>query len=366
MFSWLLARATSVYQWFGSNYATYYWRIRNLYSLSSGWIATAYGRARSYTISKFNEAKASLAYLESYLAWQITRLRSGYQVEVQRLKDNLLPRIQHLDSFIAWQITRIDGQIRDAASALGRAIRDRIDYLESFFAWQLTRLRAGEIDWPEPLASLIAFFTPEMLRRLAHMLDNLYLQINSFFENPIAWIFGLIWSEFTTFFCYIMAVGLGTTDRQLPPPPMWGKPGYGGDWTPFLPPGSGELGKPMAHCYISGYTFMRPPHHMGIDLGQVMGTETYAMHDGVIELARGVTGGYANCVTVRGKDWWTRYAHLQGFTVTKGQRVTKGQCIALCDSTGNSTGPHLHLEIKHRGKFVDPGPILGLHGVWHG
>jgi len=82
------------------------------------------------------------------------------------------------------------------------------------------------------------------------------------------------------------------------------------------------------------------------------------MHDGVVEVAGWSTVGYGNTITLRNGKWWTRYAHLDGFGVGKGDTVEAGQKIAEGNSTGNSTGDHLHLEIKLNGVFIDPEQVL--------
>jgi murein DD-endopeptidase MepM/ murein hydrolase activator NlpD len=57
--------------------------------------------------------------------------------------------------------------------------------------------------------------------------------------------------------------------------------------------------------------------------------------------------------------WWSRYGHLGKIYVRVGANVTQGQTIGTCDNSGNSTGPHLHLEIKKDGAYVDPLLVLG-------
>ena len=66
-------------------------------------------------------------------------------------------------------------------------------------------------------------------------------------------------------------------------------------------------------------------------------------------------GGYGNVVVVdHGNGYMTLYAHCSSLAVTKGQTVARGQTVGYVGSTGNSTGPHLHYEIRYNGVAKDP------------
>jgi murein DD-endopeptidase MepM/ murein hydrolase activator NlpD len=89
-----------------------------------------------------------------------------------------------------------------------------------------------------------------------------------------------------------------------------------------------------------------------------VGTPIYATADGIIAHA-GRQGGYGNMVEVNhGKGIATRYGHLSKILVADDARVTRGQLIALMGSTGRSTGPHLHYEVRIDGHAVNPIPFL--------
>lgn len=94
--------------------------------------------------------------------------------------------------------------------------------------------------------------------------------------------------------------------------------------------------------------------HTGLDLGAPSGTAIYAADDGVVE-SSGWMRGYGNQVLINhGNGIKTRYAHNSRNYVVVGERVTKGDTIAAMGSTGWSTGPHLHFEIIHHGRFRNP------------
>ncbi len=107
------------------------------------------------------------------------------------------------------------------------------------------------------------------------------------------------------------------------------------------------------HPLLGGYRF-----HAGIDLPAAMGTRTFATSPGTVATA-GWCGGYGYCVTIdHGAGYFTLYGHLARIDVATGQRVGSGQDLGLVGSTGNSTGPHLHYEVRINGRPVDPIPYL--------
>lgn len=98
-------------------------------------------------------------------------------------------------------------------------------------------------------------------------------------------------------------------------------------------------------------------HHHGIDFIAPVGTEVYATADGVVTTAENRPKGFGTLVEItHGEtgEFMTRYAHLDSFVVKKGQKVKKGEVIARVGSSGWSTGPHLHYEVRLKGKAVDP------------
>lgn len=100
--------------------------------------------------------------------------------------------------------------------------------------------------------------------------------------------------------------------------------------------------------------------HAGIDLGAPTGTPIGAAAAGTVTFA-GVRGGYGNLVIVdHGDGTESRYAHQATIAVREGQRVTPGALLGTVGSTGMSTGPHLHFELRRDGQPVDPAPLLGL------
>jgi murein DD-endopeptidase MepM/ murein hydrolase activator NlpD len=104
----------------------------------------------------------------------------------------------------------------------------------------------------------------------------------------------------------------------------------------------------------------RAAMHAGVDLAGPRGTPIYATADGIIGRSQWVSG-YGNLVEINhGSGIQTRYGHLSRAMVKAGQRVKRGELIALMGSTGRSTGNHLHYEVRIEGKAVNPMPFM--HG----
>jgi murein DD-endopeptidase MepM/ murein hydrolase activator NlpD len=94
--------------------------------------------------------------------------------------------------------------------------------------------------------------------------------------------------------------------------------------------------------------------HPGLDLGAASGTPIKAVRDGTVRFS-GPRGGYGNIVILdHGDGTETRYAHCSRLDVAEGATVKAGQVIAAVGSTGRSTGPHLHFEVRVKGAPVDP------------
>lgn len=94
--------------------------------------------------------------------------------------------------------------------------------------------------------------------------------------------------------------------------------------------------------------------HAGVDFSAATGTEVHATGDGIVSFA-GYDGGYGQKVTINhGYGYKTIYAHLSKALVREGQRIRRGEIIALSGNTGVSTGPHLHYEVQKNGVTVNP------------
>ena len=124
----------------------------------------------------------------------------------------------------------------------------------------------------------------------------------------------------------------------------------------FIMPAHGPVTSPFG--WRTHPIFKTRKFHSGVDLGVPMNTAIKCSNSGVVSFV-GWYGGYGKVVIVdhgiyKGKPVSTLYAHLSSYSVAKGQKVSRGQVIARSGSTGYSTGPHLHFEVRVNGAPVSP------------
>lgn len=118
--------------------------------------------------------------------------------------------------------------------------------------------------------------------------------------------------------------------------------------------------KPINGRVTSGFGVRHHPiykrriHHDGVDFSAPIGTKVYAPGDGIVRYT-GYNFGYGNKIVIdHGYGYKTIYAHLSKSIVKAGQRVKRGDIIALSGNTGISTGPHLHYEIHKNNRKINP------------
>lgn len=97
------------------------------------------------------------------------------------------------------------------------------------------------------------------------------------------------------------------------------------------------------------------PGHNGLDFGVVVGTPVHSTLSGKVTYAGWNNQGYGNLVIVDNGTYKTYYAHLSKIPVSVGQTIQKGEVVGLSGNTGNSTGPHLHYEVRKNNVPIDPG-----------
>ncbi len=118
------------------------------------------------------------------------------------------------------------------------------------------------------------------------------------------------------------------------------------------PPGAISLANPAAGTVTQRYWFC----HKGLDIAAEQGTSVRAVAAGTVRFAGWSNQGYGNMVVIDHGSYQTLYAHLSGTpSVSAGQSVAAGTVLGPMGSTGFSTGPHLHFEIRLGRDVVDPG-----------
>ncbi len=114
------------------------------------------------------------------------------------------------------------------------------------------------------------------------------------------------------------------------------------------PVGTGTFIWPTTLHYLSGYDYSPAINHFGIDIAGKTGYPVYAVDNGVVVYAGWNDWGYGNVVVIdHGNGWQSLYAHLSVIRVACGQPVYQGDIIGDIGSTGRSSGPHLHFELRH-------------------
>ncbi|MHC1771449.1 MAG: LysM peptidoglycan-binding domain-containing M23 family metallopeptidase [Flexilinea sp.] len=121
------------------------------------------------------------------------------------------------------------------------------------------------------------------------------------------------------------------------------------------PLGSGVFIWPTTETWISGYDYSPETNHRAIDIYGSLGNAVYAADAGVVVYAGWNDWGYGNVVMIdHGNGWQTLYAHLDTYNVQCGYYVFSGDVIGGVGSTGNSSGPHLHYEMRYNGVAQNP------------
>lgn len=123
--------------------------------------------------------------------------------------------------------------------------------------------------------------------------------------------------------------------------------------------GDGQFIWPVANGVTAITQGFRHGQHMALDIAAEPGTPVYAADTGMVVTAGWSDNGYGYHIVIdHGIDYITLYAHLSEYFVKSGDIVKKGDIIGFVGSTGNSTGPHLHFEIRDYGYLIDPLLVL--------
>lgn len=126
---------------------------------------------------------------------------------------------------------------------------------------------------------------------------------------------------------------------------------------------------PMSYRISSHYGSRHNPtgnsnqFHQGVDFAAPAGTPIYAVTGGTVEQAGNAGDGYGNLVRVKSGNTVTYYAHQSAVNVNVGDVVEAGDQLGTVGSTGNSTGPHLHFEVRNNGSSIEPLAYLKTLGI---
>ena len=128
-------------------------------------------------------------------------------------------------------------------------------------------------------------------------------------------------------------------------------------------PGGGDFVRPGNGRLTSGYGRRWGRLHAGIDLAAGTGSPIRAVASGTV-IASGSEGGYGNCIRIQHADGSVSlYGHMSSLGARRGAKVAAGEQIGREGNTGQSTGPHLHFEIRINDIPINPVPWLAKHGI---
>ncbi len=123
--------------------------------------------------------------------------------------------------------------------------------------------------------------------------------------------------------------------------------------------GDGIFAYPTDAHFLSGYDYSPATNHYGLDFDGELGSPIYAVDNGVVVYAGWNNYGYGNVIVIdHGNGWQSLYAHLEQLYVGCGASVFRGNTIGMMGSTGKSTGPHLHFELRTDHAYVNPWDYL--------
>ena len=140
----------------------------------------------------------------------------------------------------------------------------------------------------------------------------------------------------------------------------------GGDFNEIYVSAEDKMVMPINGTVTSEYGYRadpftgKPSNHSGIDIAAETGSKIYAALDGKVVEAKNDHTDYGSYIIIDHGGFYTLYGHCSRLLAKEGETVKAGQTVALCGSTGRSTGPHLHFEIRVGGVRIDPAPFLNF------
>lgn len=350
MLQWLIDRASRVYDWFSDFYWTAKDRITNFWTYVTNKAIEWYNNLRLTVVDWINT-------VYRYISENLTNAYNTVSSWINNRANDLSNWTQNkLNEVISWAQNIYNDARTYAYNIVNDAralVYDKVGWLVSVINEKFNHLQSVANDLGNRISNLPTLgtiITNNITNIMQALSDKYFNQIETFFKDPAGYILSGIWNRFVELFCYAIGYGLGTTTMDLPPIPTWYQGGSGGNGE--IP--TDKVNKPCTPLWVSGYTFDNPVGHKGTDFGIGSGQAIYAAHNGKVLESGWSSVGYGNYIVISNGTWWSRYAHLQAILVSNGQEVGTGQQIAKGDTTGNSTGNHLHFELKHNGAFVDP------------
>lgn len=254
--------------------------------------------------------------------------------------------------------TQVSDKVRDKVVEYEVKTGDTVSVIAEKFGVSRDTIR-----WENNLASVNAIKPGQTLKILPvtgvrHKVvrgETIYSIAKKYSANPQA-IVDFPFNTFSDNETFALAVGqdLIVPDGEKPNEVLWSPSRYVAATTPNAGAVSatGSFAWPIGGRITQRFAW----YHRGTDIATALGTPILAADAGTVVTAGWPdNSGYGNRVVINhGNGYTTLYAHMSKISVTAGQTVKRGDVIGLEGSTGRSTGPHLHFEIKKNGAYVDP------------
>ena len=329
-------------------------------------VEIARSRAFSYAKTLYNNAVNNIEITKNWIMAQVNSIdnavRSWTDNLVKATKANLKSLIESAKATLQRGIDLVNvglGSVRSWAEKTFGSVWGRFQsFWSEITAWAAAQINTATAFLQASMEQIRAALLNDILsvRVIVNDFINTWLPLLlAFFNNPAKVIFAIIEATFYRWAEWYFGVLLWDTNVQ---PPR--KPDLFGDtsWmTGSIPGGGGGTGDewviPTPGWFVSGYRFTLD--HPGIDLGINQGDPVKSVRAGFVQRIANDITGYGLYVRINHKSGYSSlYGHLLTVQVIEGQQVNAGQVIALGNSSGNSTGPHLHLEIRKDGTPVNP------------
>lgn len=315
------------------------------------------------TVSKFsaqsNSLTAILTDLQSNAVSIWTNTEINIRTIIERIKNNAIAQFQNMVTSLVATMNTLPPQMRTIGS---RAMSELAGGINASRGGPLNEASSLVTDLLNVFIEGLGIHSPS--RKMAWIGEMMAAglikglnrdQINSF-------VMGIIDRMETSFANGKMDVWKTVSTLQDNTPSLVAKLGVDPDQAAALMypliGTRGELTSVFGYRSPESTNFVGSTNHGGIDLAAPTGTPIAAVSGGVVTLA-GWNGGYGNCVIVdHGNGFESLYGHMSSIAVSAGQSVMAGQTLGGVGSTGNSTGPHLHLSMYQNGAAVDPLPYI--------
>lgn len=344
LIAWVQAGLSNTVDWLKSKSYELTNAINNGISWLKDRISSVAAQAHSDLLEWWNKVKATVSSAIEVAKNFATGLYGQAKDLAVSIRDNLQEKISSTVAWVKDLWSQVDALIDSAKAVVSEWVRAQFQNLKDW-------VDSGTANIRKYFDGLNAARTSE----IAGVRGMLSVLLASVGVVPISLVWAYVESYFTEWFTWWLACLLWKGDEPLPKKPSLPEGDFTNGGSTII---EGKDGKdsfiwPTKSRYISGYQFNST--HKGVDIGINTGDAIVAIRSGTVKNAGWSDVGYGFMVRLVHEDGWgSLYAHLQAPTVTVGQEVLQGQIIGIGDSTGHSTGPHLHLEIYKGSTYFDP------------